>query len=188
MRGRLFVFSGPSGAGKNTVLKEAIPLLGNISYSISCTTRKPRPEDVDGETYFFLDEAVFKDMISKGMFLEYAKVHGNLYGTRRDMVESELEKGRDVLLEIDVQGAIQIKESMKEAITIFIMPSSAEELERRLRKRGTESEEEIQLRIKNAQKEQLFADKYDHIVINNNLNDTVEKFVDIVKGYRGESK
>lgn len=188
MRGRLFVFSGPSGAGKNTVLKEAIPLLGNISYSISCTTRKPRLEDVDGETYFFLDEKDFKDMISRGMFLEYAHVHGNLYGTRRDMVESELEKGRDVLLEIDVQGAMQIKDRMKEAITIFIMPSSTEELERRLRNRGTESEEEIQLRIKNAREEQLFANKYDHIVINDSLSNTVEDFVNIVKRYRGESK
>lgn len=188
MRGRLFVFSGPSGAGKDTVLRKAIPILGNIAYSISCTTRKPRLEDIEGETYFFMDEEEFRNMVSKGLFLEYAQVHGNLYGTRRDIVESELEKGNDVLLEIDVQGAMQIKKSMKDAVTIFIMPSSNEELERRLRKRGTETEEEICLRIKNAIKEQVFASEYDHVVINDSLKDTVTEFVNIVKSYREETR
>lgn len=186
MRGHLFVFSGPSGAGKGTVLKEALPVLGNISYSVSCTTRKPRSDDVEGKTYFFMSEEDFKKMKSQNMFLEYAEVHGHLYGTRRDIVESELEKGNDVLLEIDVQGAIQVKEKMKEAVSIFIRPSSSEELERRLRSRGTETEEEICLRIKNAQKELALAGNYDHIVINDSLKETVKGFIEIVEKYREE--
>ncbi len=182
------MFSGPSGAGKGTVLKEALPILGNIVYSVSCTTRKPRHDDADGETYFFMREEDFKEMGLKNMFLESAEVHGNMYGTRRDIVEAELEKGIDVLLEIDVQGAIQVKNKMKEAVLIFIRPSSNEELERRLRSRGTETEEEIRLRIKNAKKELASADKYDHIIINDSLKDTVSRFIEIVEKYRRESK
>ena len=105
--GHLFVFSGPSGVGKGTVLKRAIPMLGDMVYSVSCTTRKPRVEDIEGKTYHFLDERAFRQMVDKGLFLEWACVYGNFYGTRKDIVESTLASGLDVILEIDVQGGLE---------------------------------------------------------------------------------
>jgi len=128
MRGRLYILSGPAGVGKGTVLRRVFEKLDNIAYSVSCTTRTPRPGERDGTDYVFMDEASFKKMVSEERFLEWANVHGHFYGTRKDVVEDILNSGRDVVLEIDVQGASQVKKKMPEAVMIFIQPPSFEEL------------------------------------------------------------
>lgn len=186
MRGRLFVFSGPSGVGKGTVLKKALASLDNIAYSVSCTTREPRCEDVEGKTYYFMSEQDFMSMAAKGLFLEWARVHGNCYGTRQDIVEKYLKQGIDIVLEIDVQGALQIKEKMPEAITIFVSPPSLCELERRLKGRHTETPEQVELRIANAKKEMDSVCFYDHVITNNTVQQSVADFIKIVRKYREE--
>ena len=186
MRGHLFVFSGPSGVGKGTVLKKALSALDNVAFSVSCTTRDPRGEDVEGKTYCFMSEPDFRKMADDGYFLEWAEVHGHLYGTRRDIVENNLEDGRDIVLEIDVQGAMQIKEKMPSAITIFIQAPSLEELERRLRERHTETPEQLEIRIANAKNEMEFAHAYDYLITNDSVEQAVEDFTKIVKKYREE--
>lgn len=186
MKGRLFVFSGPSGVGKGTVLKKALASLDNIAYSVSCTTRQPRCEDVEGKTYYFMNERDFMSMADEGLFLEWARVHGNCYGTRQDIVEKCLEKGLDVVLEIDVQGALQIKKKMPEAITVFVRPPSLEELEKRLRGRHTETPEQIEVRIANSKMEMDSIRFYDHIITNNTVQQAVSDFIKIVRKYREE--
>ena len=186
MRRHLFVFSGPSGVGKGTVLKRALPMLGDITYSVSCTTRAPRPEDIEGQTYHFMTEADFRRMAEDGAFLEWAEVHGHFYGTRRDLIQAALDSDRDVLLEIDVQGALQVKKKMPEAVMIFLQPPSQDELIRRLRSRGTETDEELDIRVKNAAAEMECAKLYDYFVINDKLENAVEDFIKIVKEQREE--
>lgn len=189
MRGSLFIFSGPAGVGKGTVLSRALEKLSGIKYSVSCTTRAPRPGlDREGETYYFLSENEFRRRIAAGDFLEYAEVHGHLYGTRRDIVESALEAGTDIVLEIDVQGAFIVKEKMPEAVTVFIKPPSMEELRRRLEGRGSEPEEERERRIRNAEREIACSYRYDHVVINDRLEKTVEEVVNIVRRQREERR
>ncbi|MCE5201658.1 MAG: guanylate kinase [Synergistaceae bacterium] len=188
MRGHLYVLSGPAGVGKGTVLREVFSRLDNIIYSISCTTRAPRPGEIDGIHYHFMDENVFKKMVEDGMFLEWAKVHGNYYGTRKDIVLEMLEKGMDVLLEIDVQGAEQVKRKMPESVTIFIQPPSFEELVKRLTGRGTESPEDLELRIKDAKTEIKYADRFEHQIINDTVDKAAEDFIKIVKKYREAAK
>ncbi len=187
MKGRLYIFSGPAGVGKGTVLRLALERLSDIKYSVSCTTRAPRPElDKEGCTYYFLSDEEFRRRIAAGDFLEYAEVHGHLYGTRRDIVESALEAGTDIVLEIDVQGAFIVKEKMPDAVMIFVKPPSMEELRRRLEGRGSESAEERELRIKNAEAEMACADKYDYVVVNDDLEKTVEEVINIVNANREE--
>lgn len=186
MRGHLFVFSGPSGVGKGTVLKKALSVLEGVAYSVSCTTRKPRSEDVEGHTYCFMSESDFKKMADEGLFLEWAEVHGNYYGTRRDIVEKNLDSGCDIVLEIDVQGALQVKEKMPEAVTIFIQAPSLGELERRLRERNTETPEQLKTRISNAQKEMAYVKEYDYLITNDSVDKAVDDFTKIVKKYREE--
>lgn len=188
MRGHLFIFSGPSGSGKGTVLKRVFERLGDLYYSVSYTTRAPRPGDVDGKQYFFVDRAAFDSMTARGRFLEWAEVHGNFYGTDRDKVDESLSAGRDVILEIDVQGACQIKEKMPEAVTIFLAPPTLEELERRLRGRGTDTEDQIRLRVKNAEKELECAGRYDHVVVNDDLEKAVSGFIATIEKYRGKTQ
>jgi guanylate kinase len=188
MRGHLYVLSGPAGAGKGTVLHEVFKKLDNLAYSVSCTTRSPRPEEKDGTDYIFLSDEMFRKMIDDGCFLEWAIVHGHYYGTRKDVVEDILNSGKDVLLEIDVQGAMQIKSKMPDTVTIFIQPPSFEELVKRLTGRGTENHEELDLRIKNARIEMGFSGKYEHIIINDNVDKAAEDFINIVKQYREASK
>ncbi|MDO5116279.1 MAG: guanylate kinase [Synergistaceae bacterium] len=188
MRGTLFIFSGPAGVGKGTVLKLALGRLSNIKYSVSCTTRSPRPNsDKEGESYYFISEDEFRSMIKAGAFLEYARVHGHLYGTRRDFVEKTLEAGTDIVLEIDVQGAFIVKKNMPEAVSIFVKPPSMEELNRRLRGRNSESDEEQALRIRNAAGELDCADSYDYIIVNDVAERAAEEFIKIVKSYREET-
>lgn len=188
MRGHLYIFSGPSGVGKGTVRAEVLANTENMSYSVSCTTRAPRNGDIEGKDYYFISKDEFLRLINQDAFLEWADVHGNYYGTRRDTVENALASGRDIMLEIDVQGALQIKEKMPEAITVFLMPPSLEELERRLRGRATENEESIKLRLENAKKEIACEPKYDHTIINDSVADAVEEFKKLINSYREEQK
>ncbi|NPV59577.1 MAG: guanylate kinase [Actinobacteria bacterium] len=168
-RGRLFVVAGPSGAGKGTLIEELLRRHPTAWLSVSATTRAPRSGETHGVQYYFLDRATFRDKVRNGDFLEWAEVHGNLYGTPRQSVVEHLEGGRDVILEIDVQGARQVREKMPDSVGIFVMPPSLEELERRLRGRGTESDSEIARRLRNAREESKAAEEYRYVVVNDDL-------------------
>jgi guanylate kinase len=183
-RGRLFVISGPSGVGKGTLREAALDGMEDLTYSISCTTREPRNGERDGVEYRFITEGDFEDRVRRGMFLEHAHVHGAYYGTLKEDVERELNAGRDVLLEIDVQGALQVREALPEAVLLFIAPPSLEELERRLRERGTEDEEKLRLRLSNAVRELAQREKYDHVIVNGNLGAASAELREIILNYR----
>jgi len=183
-KGTLFVISGPSGVGKGTLRKELFRRLGSLAYSVSCTTRKPRTGEREGVDYFFLDRETFDRFLSRGAFLEWAEVHGNLYGTLEETVKNSLAEGKDVILEIDVQGAVQVKERMPEAVLIFIAPPDEGELARRLSRRGTEKEQELKKRLENAREELNAASCYDHVVVNDDIDRASEELVDIVRSYR----
>ena len=172
-RGSLIILSGPSGAGKGTIHNELLKRDDRLKYSVSMTTREPRDGEKDGVDYYFVSEDKFKEEIEKGSFIEYALVHGNYYGTLKSEVESKLNDGFDVILELDIQGALNIKNMNSDAIFIFIMPPTMRELRDRLVKRGTESKEKIIERFKNAYKEINEITKYNYVVI----NDEVEKAV-----------
>lgn len=147
----------------------------SASLSVSATTRKPRPGETEGVQYYFLDDEEFRDMAGRGMFLEWAEVHGNLYGTPITMVERELARGRDVILEIDVQGARQVREKVDDAVTIFVYAPTLEVLEERLRERGTEDRDELERRLRNALEENKEKDDYDYAVLNDQLHRAVEE-------------
>ncbi|MDR1563954.1 MAG: guanylate kinase [Oscillospiraceae bacterium] len=170
-QGLLIVISGPSGAGKGTVLSSLLKGCEDTVISVSATTRKPREGEKNGQNYYFLSREEFEELIRSDGILEYAEYCGNLYGTPRRHVEERLQMGINVILEIEVQGAAQVVEKCKGAVTIFLMPPSLAELEARLRGRGTEAEEVIQKRVAAAQQELLAAPNYDYIII----NDEVEK-------------
>lgn len=187
-RGLLFVLSGPSGAGKGTVRKEVFRRIKGLYFSISCTTRSPRAGEMDGVDYRFISRESFLRMVDSGDFLEWAEVHGNLYGTLWMDVDRILSEGKDVVLEIDVQGALQVMGKCKDMVSIFLSPPSNEELERRLRSRGSEDDETIALRLSNALKEMAELDKYDHVVINDDLNRAVSEMERIVGFYRDKIK
>jgi len=180
-RGKLFVISGPSGAGKGTLRRELFKAIPELVYSVSVTTRKPRFGEVDGVDYFFISQSEFARMRDSGELLEWAEVHGNLYGTPRKFVEKNLGEGKSVVLEIDVQGALQVKRTFPEAVLIFILPPSQEELSRRLHGRGTESEEELEVRLRNAQWELEKKDIYDYAVVNDDVKKASIELIEIVK-------
>jgi guanylate kinase len=182
--GTLFVISGPSGVGKGTLRKKLFQRIDGLAYSISCTTRKPRSGERDGIDYYFIDHKTFQKFLDEGAFLEWAEVHGNLYGTLEETVRDSLGNGKDVILEIDVQGAAQVKERMPDAVLIFIAPPAEKELLRRLSRRGTEEEQERLTRLENARKELEASVNYDHIVINDDIQRASEELVDIVHSYR----
>ncbi len=169
-KGKLIVISGPSGAGKSTVVFKAIEERGDICFSTSVTTRKPRPGEVDGKEYFFVDLERFQEMVDNDELLEHAEYVANSYGTPRFYVEQQMENGMNVLLDIEVQGARQIREKMPDAVMIFIVPPSIEELERRLRGRGTDTERAIEARLIRARQEYAEADFYDYLIINDDLD------------------
>lgn len=180
-QGFLLIISGPAGTGKGTVCKELLERDKNIIFSVSATTRKPRVGEEDGINYHFIEEDKFKTMIEKDEFLEHAYVHTNYYGTPREFVMDEVEKGEIVLLEIDVQGALQVKKNYSEAVFIFLLPPTMEELKNRIVKRGTESAEDINTRFENAFKELDFVGEYDYFVINDKLEDAVDSVEAIIK-------
>ncbi|MDY2986220.1 MAG: guanylate kinase [Peptoniphilus sp.] len=179
--GFLLVLSGPSGSGKGTVSQALMEKNDKISFSTSVTTRTPRPNEVNGENYFFTTIEEFEKMVEQDELLEYAFVHTNYYGTPKKFVFDEIEKGEIVLLEIDVQGALQIKKRYKEAVFIFLLPPTMDELKSRLIKRDTETEEEINTRFKNAFKELDFVGEYDYFVVNNKVENAVKDIENIIE-------
>lgn len=179
MKGKLFIVSGPSGSGKSTVTKLVKDRL-NIPLSISATTRKPRNGEIDGKDYFFLTKETFEQKIKNDEFYEYANVHGNYYGTLKKAVEDNLEKGINVILEIDVQGALIAKEKKKDAVLVFFKTENLEVLENRLRNRKTDSDEVIELRLKNAQKELEYEKEYDYVVINKEIEQSCNDLIKII--------
>ena len=164
--GNLLVVSAPSGAGKSSLVKALMELDAGVRASISHTTRAPRGQELDGREYHFVDAQRFNDMVARNEFIEWAHVHGNQYGTSRQAVQDLLQAGQDVMLEIDYQGALQVKEIFPQAILIFILPPSWEELRARLQRRGEDSSETIEQRLHNAQTEMLHAKKFDFVIIN----------------------
>lgn len=179
-QGRLFVISGPSAVGKGTIVKELMASSENISLSVSATTRGPREGEVDGVHYYFIDDDEFLKRVDEGGFLEHAGVHGHYYGTPKQPVLEKLEQGCDVILEIDVQGAMQVKDSYSSGVFIFILPPSLHELRERINTRGTESEADVELRMGKAMGEIAYLDKYDYFVINDDLEEAVETVKEIM--------
>ena len=166
-RGVLFVFSGPSGVGKGTLKAKLFEeFAGRIAYSVSATTRGPREGEADGKDYFFISRQEFERRVKNNEFLEHAEFAGNCYGTPRAYVEKLLDSGMNVVLEIDVQGALQVMKSMPECVSVFILPPSFEELEHRLRGRGTETEEKVRERLETAKRELPYAPQYDYQIVN----------------------
>lgn len=173
--GLLVVVSGFSGAGKGTIMKELLKRYSNYALSISATTRNPRQGEVDGREYFFVTEEHFKEMIEKDALIEYAQYVNHYYGTPRDYVNSQMEQGRDVILEIEIQGALKVKKRFPDAILVFVMPPNAMELKRRLMGRGTESMEVINARLERASDEAEGMEAYDYILINDDIDTCVEE-------------
>jgi len=182
--GTLFVVSAPSGGGKRTVLRKVLDRNGNAEYSVSATTRPSRPGEVEGADYFFLPRAEFERRIKANEFAEWAEVHGNLYGTLRAELHRVLSSGRDVFLELDVQGMRNLRRAGIEIVSIFIVPPSLEELERRLRGRGTNDEEDIALRMHNARAEMEARKEFDYVVVNDDLDTAVADVEAIVRARR----
>lgn len=179
-KGLLFVVSGPSGAGKGTICK-AMAERVDVDLSISMTTRKPRKDEIDGQSYYFADQDAFESILSQDGFLEYAKVYGNYYGTPKERVLNQINKGRDVVLEIDIQGAMKIKEVYPKGIFIFILPPSMAELRKRITGRGSESEESLNTRMGETLSEVAYIDKYDYCIINDKIEEAVENLIAIRK-------
>lgn len=184
MKGILFIITSPSGGGKGTLIKEILRTMENISYSVSFTTRKMRMGEIHGKDYFFVSMDEFENLIKQGDFLEYANVHGNFYGTLQRQVKNETESGHDIILEIDVQGAESVKAKMPEAVSIFILPPSYEVLRQRLVSRQTESNEDLQLRLKNAKTEVKFYKQFDYVIINEEKNKAVENLKSVITAER----
>lgn len=174
-RGSLIVVSGPSGCGKGTVIQEFLKSHKDAWLSVSCTSREPRPGDVPNESYYFITREEFEEKIEKGEFLEYAEYNKNYYGTPKEHIEERLAKGIDVILEIEVQGALKVKELVPEAICIFIMPPSMKELKKRLVGRGTESKEKVLGRFKTAYQEINNVTRYNYVVTNDDVENAVAK-------------
>ena len=183
-KGILIVISGFSGAGKGTLVKALIKKYHNYALSVSMTTRKPRERERDGVEYFFTDTEGFEETIRQGGLIEYAQYCGNYYGTPKDYVERQLQAGNNVILEIEIQGALKIKEKFPESLLIFVTPPGAEELKRRLVSRGTESEEVIAKRLARASEESEGIEAYDYIVVNDDLGTCVEEVHQLVEASR----
>ena len=182
--GELFVITGPSGVGKATVLSRLLKNIDNVYVSISATTRKPRQGEVNEKDYFFMEREEFEKLIKEGKFLEYAEYVGNYYGTPAGSVNEMLKNGKDVILEIEVQGALKVKEKCPDANMVFIIPPSFSALEFRLRSRGTESDDVIAKRLEKPRSEYLMVDKYDYIVINDDIDKAPDEIRAIIMSSR----
>jgi len=184
---KLFVIAAPSGAGKTTIVKALVARSPDLRFSISYTTRQKRRTEVDGVDYLFVDVERFEQLREEGELLEFAEVFDNYYATSRSQVEKHLADGQDVILEIDWQGAQQVRKSMPECVTIFILPPSLEELQRRLRDRRTDSPEVIERRLRDALSDMAHWDEFDHVIINDKLEQAVTDLEDVLQGSGGAS-
>ncbi len=181
-RGLLIVISGPSGVGKGTVRRALFQMPHHdLIYSVSMTTRPPRPDEVEGVDYYFVDKDTFLKRIKENRFLEWAEFVGNYYGTPRDKVDEQLDNGKEVVLEIEVEGALQVRKQMKDAVFIFLVPPGKKALYERLKNRGTEPKDMIQKRMKKAESEFLLAHKYDYIVVNDEVNNAADRIMAIIR-------
>lgn len=188
-RGLLVVLSGPSGVGKGTVRKALFELEGHdLVYSTSMTTRLPREGEVDGEDYYFVSKEEFEQRIKDDKFLEYAQFVGNYYGTPKDKVEEQMEQGKEVVLEIEIQGALQVREKAKDAVFVFIAPPTKEALYRRLLRRGTEDPKTIQRRMDKAEREFPLAHKYDYIVVNDEVTNAADRILAIIRAEHAKTE
>lgn len=179
-QGMMIVLSGPSGAGKGTLKNEYMKRHNNAVFSVSMTTRPPRPGEIEGTDYYFTNQAAFQSILANDGFLEWAQVHGEYYGTPKQFALNTLAENKDIVLDIDVQGALQVKKSYPQALMIFIIPPSVEILEQRLRRRGTETEEKIQRRLSNAKKELSLMNQYDYVVINTTIEEAYQRLNAII--------
>jgi guanylate kinase len=183
-RGLLFVISSVSGGGKTTVIGKLMEELGGLRMSASHTTREPRPGEVEGRDYYFIAKDRFQNMVEEEMFLEWAQVYGQNYGTSKATVDSIIGEGFDVVLDIDVQGGMQVKEKRKDAILIFIVTPGEEEQERRLRSRGTENDQDVSMRLEAARRELAFINEYHYSVLNDEVRDAVDSIISIIRAER----
>ena len=181
-RGLLVVVSGFSGVGKGTLVKKLVTECDNYALSVAMTTRKPREGEIDGVSYFFVDHDTFEQTIAQDGLVEYASYVGNYYGTPKAYVEEQLEAGKDVILEIEIQGALKVKEKFPDTLLLFVTPPSAEELKSRLVGRGTETMDVIEFRMNRAKEEALEMDQYDYLIINDDLQECVEEMHQIIQG------
>ncbi len=179
-RGLLVVISGPSGVGKDTIIQRLLELDPNLKYSVSCTTRAPRPGEVDGVNYSFVSRERFEELLAQGHFLEHASYDGNLYGTPAAPVEAARAAGQDIVLKIEVQGALQVRKRAPDAIFIFIAPPTNEELARRQELRSSETRQDMTERRRIAEKEMTYARDYDHVVVNDDLDRAVAEVLAII--------
>lgn len=185
-KGSLIIISGPSGAGKGTLVDRLVARVPRLWVSVSATTRAPRPGEVEGEDYFFLAPEEFDARVAAGELLEWAEVHGNRYGTLAATVKERLATGVDVILEIDPQGALQVKELMPESVLVFIMAPSMMELERRIRTRGAETDEQVKRRLETAVRELELVETYDHVVENDDVARATDRLVGIIESLRSD--
>ena len=186
--GILFVLSGPSGAGKGTICQELLRQIPNLQYSVSATTRKPRLGETNGINYWFKEKDEFEEMIKNDLLLEYAEVYGNYYGTPKEQVLKILKSGKNVVLEIDPQGAMQVKAKFPEGVFIYILPPSLDELAARITKRGTDSKDSIKKRLAAATEEIQYALKYDYVVVNDKVETAVDSIATIISAEKFNSK
>jgi guanylate kinase len=182
--GNVFVVSAPSGAGKSTLVQRLVRSVPDLSFSISFTTRKPRPGEVDGRDYFYIDDGRFDAMIHDGGFVEWVQVYGHRYGTGRDWLNGVLATGRDVLLDIETTGALNLRSAIPDACMIFILPPSAASLEQRLRSRGKDSDEQIAIRLRHARHELELYPAYDYLVMNDDLELAYRQFESVILATR----
>jgi guanylate kinase len=183
-RGTLFVVSSPSGGGKGTIIQHVLEVVENLSYSVSYTTRAPRLNEVDGREYFFVSRETFDEMVGAGEFLEWACVHGNFYGTAKRQIAQETAAGVDIVLEVDVQGAASVRQLLMDSVSIFILPPSPEVLRQRLIARGTDTAEELEVRLRNAPEELAQYSAFDYVIINDKVNEAVGQLASIIYAER----
>ncbi len=182
--GNLFIISAPSGAGKTTLCKALLDRFPDVRYSVSTTTRPPRKGETHGRDYFFTDKETFEKKLRQGLWAEWAEVHGNYYGTSDEFLSQCLENGRDVLLDIDVQGARQILKRYPDSVAVFIMPPSVETLRKRLESRATDSKEVVERRLRDAVGEIAQRNIYQHVIVNDRLDEAADRLIELVSKYR----